>query len=134
MFTCNYQTLLLWMGYTPIQMFLLLKKNFKWCIAAALSLIHFVTLSCQSLCDPVDCSLPRFSVHGIFQARVLEWVAVSFSKGSSGPRDQNRVSHIVGSRSGEGNGNPLQYSCWKIPRTEEPGRLQSMGSLRVGHD
>ena len=35
---------------------------------------------------------------------------------------------------GEGNGTPLQYSCWKIPWMEEPGRLQSMGSLRVGHD
>ena len=35
---------------------------------------------------------------------------------------------------GEGNGNPLQYSCWKIPCTEEPGRLQSMGLLRVEHD
>ena len=34
----------------------------------------------------------------------------------------------------EGNGTPLQYSCWKIPWTEEPGRLQFMGSLRVGHD
>ena len=34
---------------------------------------------------------------------------------------------------GEGNGNPLQYSCWKIPWTEKPGRLQSMGSPRVGH-
>ena len=35
---------------------------------------------------------------------------------------------------GEGNGNPLQYSWWKIPWTEEPGWLQSMGSQRVGHD
>ena len=35
---------------------------------------------------------------------------------------------------GEGNGNPLQYSCLENPWTEEPGRLQSMGSLRVGHD
>ena len=35
---------------------------------------------------------------------------------------------------GEGNGTPLQYSCWKIPWTEEPGRLQSMRSLRVRHD
>ena len=35
---------------------------------------------------------------------------------------------------GEGTGDPLQYSCWKIPWTEEPGRLQSMGSLRVRHD
>ena len=36
-------------------------------------------LSCVQLCDPMDCSLPGFSVHGIFQARVLEWVAISFS-------------------------------------------------------
>ena len=35
---------------------------------------------------------------------------------------------------GEGNGNPLQYSYWKIPWTEKPGWLQSMGSQRVGHD
>ena len=38
---------------------------------------------CPNLCDPVDCSLPGSSVHGIFQARVLEWVAISFSRGSS---------------------------------------------------
>ena len=42
-----------------------------------------VTQSCPTLCNPMDCSLPGFSVHGIFQARVLEWVAVSFSRGSS---------------------------------------------------
>ena len=38
-----------------------------------------VTQSCPTLCDPVDCSLPGFSIHGIFQARILEWVAISFS-------------------------------------------------------
>ena len=42
-----------------------------------------VTQSCPTLCDPVDCSPPGSSVHGIFQARVLEWVAISFSRGSS---------------------------------------------------
>ena len=42
-----------------------------------------VTQLCLTLCDPTDCSLPGSSVHGIFQARVLEWVAISFSKGSS---------------------------------------------------
>ena len=36
--------------------------------------------SCLTLCDPMDCSLPGFSVHGILQARILEWVAISFSK------------------------------------------------------
>ena len=42
---------------------------------------------CPTLCDPVDCSLPGSSVHGILQARVLEWVATSFSRGSSQSRD-----------------------------------------------
>ena len=38
---------------------------------------------CPTLCDPMDCSPPGFSVHGILQARILEWVAISFSRGSS---------------------------------------------------
>ena len=44
--------------------------------------------------NPVDCSLPGFSVHGILQARVLEWVAMLSSMGSSQPRDQTKVSYI----------------------------------------
>ena len=44
-----------------------------------------VTQLCPILCDPMDCSLPGSSVHGIFQARVLEWVAISFSRRSSNP-------------------------------------------------
>ena len=55
-----------------------------------------VTQPGPTLCDPMDCSLPGFSVHGIFQARVLEWVAISFSRGSSQPRDWTQVSLIVG--------------------------------------
>ena len=43
---------------------------------------------CSALCDPIDCSLPGSSVHGILQARTLEWVAISSSRGSSQPRDQ----------------------------------------------
>ena len=46
----------------------------------------------------MDCSLPGSSIHGIFQARVLEWVAISFSRGSSRPRDRTWVSHTVGRR------------------------------------
>ena len=42
-----------------------------------------VAQSCPTLCDPMDRSLPGFSVHGIFQARILDWVAISFSRGSS---------------------------------------------------
>ena len=49
---------------------------------------------CQTLSDPVDCSPPHSSVHGILQARVLEWAAVPSSRGSSGPRDQTHVSYI----------------------------------------
>ena len=55
-----------------------------------------VTQSCATLCDPMDCSLPGSSVHGIFQARILEWVAISFSRGSSRPGDRTQVSCIVG--------------------------------------
>ena len=55
-----------------------------------------VTESCPTLCDPKDCSPPGSSVHGILQARILEWVATSFSRGSSQPRDQARVSCIAG--------------------------------------
>ena len=50
---------------------------------------------CLTLCDPTDCSLPGSSVLGIFQAKTLEWVAISFSGGSSQPRDWTWVSHIV---------------------------------------
>ena len=113
---------------------------------------------------PVDCSQSGSSLHGILQARIVEWVAISFSKGSSRPRDQTWVSHIPGRRFnlwatreaqyddlatpllgmwaslvtqrvkhlacnagdvgsipgsgrslGEGNGNPLHYSCLENP-------------------
>ena len=54
-----------------------------------------VAQSCLTLCDPMD-----YTVHGILQARILEWVAFPFSRGSSQPRDQTRdqtqVSHIAG--------------------------------------
>ena len=49
---------------------------------------------CLTLCNPVDGSPPGSSVHGILQARVLEWSAISFSKGSSPPRDQIHTSRI----------------------------------------
>ena len=47
-----------------------------------------------TLCDPRDCSRPGSSVHGTFQARILEWVAISFSRRSSQPRDQSCISCI----------------------------------------
>ena len=50
-----------------------------------------VAQSCSTLCDPIDCSLLGSSVHGIFRAKVLEWAAISFSRGSSWPRDWSQV-------------------------------------------
>ena len=55
-----------------------------------------VAQSFPTLCDPIDCSLPGSSVHGIFQARILEWVAISFSRRSSWLRHWTWVSSIVG--------------------------------------
>ena len=70
-----------------------------------------VTRSCLTLCNPMDCSLPGSSVHGIFQARVLEWVAISFSWGSSWPKDRTQVSRIVD-------------RCFTIWATREVHRLE----------
>ena len=74
-----------------------LKKLFNWKIIA----LHYCAgggglfaKSCLTLCGPMGCSLPSSSVHGIFQARILEWVAISFSRGSSWPRDRTCVSFI----------------------------------------
>ena len=67
---------------TPV----LLQANFRKtliCFSAPLTQVESeseVTQSCQILCDPMDCSLPGSSIHGIFQARIQEWVAISFSR------------------------------------------------------
>ena len=66
-------------------------------------------LSCVWLCDPVDCSPPGSSVHGISQARILQWAAISFSRESSQPRDQTSISCLAG-------------GCCT---TEPPGKSQS---------
>ena len=55
-----------------------------------------VTQSCPTLCDPMDCRLPGSSIYGIFQAGILEWVAISFSRRSSQHRDHTQVSRIAG--------------------------------------
>ena len=135
------------------------------------------------LWDPVDCSPPGSSVHGVLQARILGWVSVSRATGSSWPRGQNlhllvspalagRFFTIVPKNSFEGKPKNKHGSylvaqivkslpamqetwvrslgregylekemathssilAWRIPWTEEPGGLQSMGSQRAGHD
>ena len=57
-----------------------------------------VSQSCLTLSNPVDCSPRGSAIHGIFQARVLEWVAISFSRGSSRPEDWTQISRIGGRR------------------------------------
>ena len=62
------------------------------------NLVHSYVLSrfsqCPTLCNPMDNSLPGSSVHGILQARILEWVVMPFSRGSSPPRDQTCISSV----------------------------------------
>ena len=58
--------------------------------------VCLVAQSCLTLCDLKDCSPPGSSVRGILQARILEWVAMPSSRGSSQPRDRTQVSCIVG--------------------------------------
>ena len=60
------------------------------CVCACVESIQ----SGLTLCDPMDCSPPGSSVHGILQARILEWIAMPFSRGSSQPRDENSVSYV----------------------------------------
>ena len=55
-----------------------------------------ISQSCLTLWDPLDCSLPGSSIHGIFQARILEWIAISFSRGSSRPSHRIQVSLVAG--------------------------------------
>ena len=71
-----------------------------------------VTQSCWMLCDPMDCSLPGSSVHGILQARIFEWVAIAFSRGSSWPRNRAQISCMAG----------RFFTVWSIKEAEPMGR------------
>ena len=88
-----------------------------------------VAQSCPTLRDPMDCSLPGSSIHGIFQARVLEWDAIAFSD-----LVMREVKNKIGVSMEKVMAPHSSTLAWKIPWMEEPGRLQSMGSLRVGHN
>ena len=71
-----------------------------------------IAQSCLTLCYPMDCSLPGFSIHGIFQARIPEWVAISFSRRSSQPRDPTRVSPFAADAlPSEPPGNISNHAC-----------------------
>ena len=57
-----------------------------------------IAKSCLTLCDPMKCSQPCSSVHGISQARILEWVSISFSRGSHGHRDRTQFASCLAGR------------------------------------
>ena len=82
---------------THMGLFLFLLLSLTVCICTVgLVAVAVFSKSCPTLCDPVDCSLPASSVHGIFQARILGWVAISLSTGTSRLRDQTCVSCLAG--------------------------------------
>ena len=86
-----YQTFFLYRGWSPFRLL---------CCAQSL-------LSCPVLCSPMDRSPPCSSVHGILQARILEYVAIPFSRGSCWPRDQTQVSCFIG----------ILFTVWAIRET-----------------
>ena len=104
-----------------------------------------VTQLCPTLCDPIDCSPPGSSIHGILQAKILEWVAISFSRGFSFSRDRTWVSFIAGRfftiwatrpcrrpclSVSPGEGSSLQWVMSR--RAKGPGLLHGGTGLRKG--
>ena len=74
-----------------------IKKKKLWQIIGKVTLKSVsCSVVCLTLCDPMDCSLPGSSVHGILQAGILEWGAMPSSRGPSQPRDQTQISCIAG--------------------------------------
>ena len=111
-----------------------------------------VTQSCLTLCNSGNCSPPGSFVHGVFQARILEWGAISYSRRSSQLGDWTPISCFccIGRQllyqetwvQSLGREDPPEKEMsthssilsWRIPWTEEPGGLLSMGMQRVRHD
>ena len=76
---------------TTLILFLLPDDITVVCVCVHAKSLH----SCPALWDTTDCSLPGSSVHGTFQARILQWIAISFSRGSSWPRNRTGISCIA---------------------------------------
>ena len=96
------------------------------CICVLVSLFK----SCLTLHNPMDCSMPGSFVQGILQARILEWVAIPFSRGSSQPKDQTCISCTAGTLfTAEAPGKPLRICVQVIKR--ENTRLQAALSRKM---
>ena len=89
--------------------------------------------SCPTLCDPIDSSPPGSSVHGSFQARVLEWGAIAFSHLNLITSQSFTFTFHFYALEKE-MATHCSVLAWRIPGMGEPGGLPSMGSHRVGHD
>ena len=89
----------------------------------SLACVHVKLLqSSPTLCKPTDCSPPDSSVHGILQARILEWVPISFSKGSSQSRDQNCLLYL------------LHWQACSLPLAPLGSPFLSLASINLGND
>ena len=91
-----------------------------------------------TLCDPMDCSPSGFSAHGILQARILEWVAISFFRGSSPPRDQSLFSCISGRFftiwvTREAQFSSLQFSYSVVSDSATPWTIACQASLSINN-
>ena len=85
------------------------------------SVCVLITQSCTTLSKSKDCSPPGSSVHGILQARILEWVSMPFSRGSSQPRDWTQVSHIA----------DRFFTMWAIQNTGKFGKINFFRTLET---
>ena len=93
---CHLHHHLLWflaVFFAPIKFFVFLAVS-KCLILLEVEVL--IAQSCPTLCNPMDCSTPGSSFHGVLQARILEWVAIPFSRGSSQSRDRTMVSCTAG--------------------------------------
>ena len=99
----------------------LLGKSFRFYFSYRLCWSE-VAQSCPTLCNPMECSLPGSSIPGILQAGILEWVAISFSRRSSQPRDQTWVSRIAGRR----------FTIWATREATDYVRLVLIAFFREG--
>ena len=105
----------------------MLGNNIEDMVLIAASVCICPTQSCPTLCSLMDCNPPGSSVHGILQARILEWVAIPFSRRSSQPRDQTWVS---GSAGGFFTTEPLvKHQSMMLYRVATSSSLPEEGSL-----
>ena len=89
----------------------------EFCVCACVYVCVLVAQLCPPLCDPIDCSLLGSSVLGILHARILEWTAIPFSRGSSQPKDRTWVSCLAGRFPSEPPGKPIGFHrFWQVHR------------------